>query len=73
MASIREVVRAPAPIALVASLAVAAGMLAAAAAAAPRAAPPRAPALAGVTLDGTRASLAALRGRPVLVNVWSSW
>ena len=37
------------------------------------AAPPPAPALAGVTLEGKRLSLADFRGRPVLVNVWSSW
>jgi hypothetical protein len=32
-----------------------------------------APAVAGPTVDGKRASLAALRGKPVIVNVWSSW
>jgi hypothetical protein len=32
-----------------------------------------APDVSGQTLDGTVASLAALRGRPVFVNVWSSW
>jgi RTX calcium-binding nonapeptide repeat (4 copies) len=32
-----------------------------------------APAIAGVTLEGRRLSLAAFRGRPVFVNVWSSW
>lgn len=32
-----------------------------------------APAIAGTTLDGKRISLADFRGRPVLVNVWSSW
>jgi hypothetical protein len=31
------------------------------------------PAIAGVTLDGKRLSLAKLRGKPVLINVWSSW
>jgi len=31
------------------------------------------PAIAGVTLDGKRLSLASLRGKPVLINVWSSW
>lgn len=36
-------------------------------------APPPAPATTGITLDGKRLSLADLRGRPVLVNVWSSW
>jgi cytochrome oxidase Cu insertion factor (SCO1/SenC/PrrC family) len=28
---------------------------------------------AGKTLDGKRLSLATLRGKPVLINVWSSW
>lgn len=32
-----------------------------------------APAIEGTTLDGKRLSLADFRGRPVLVNVWSSW
>jgi cytochrome oxidase Cu insertion factor (SCO1/SenC/PrrC family) len=32
-----------------------------------------APAIAGTTLDGERLALADFRGRPVLVNVWSSW
>ena len=32
-----------------------------------------APALAGVTLDGDAITLGDLRGRPVLINVWSSW
>jgi cytochrome c biogenesis protein CcmG/thiol:disulfide interchange protein DsbE len=27
----------------------------------------------GTTLDGETVSLADFRGRPVLVNVWSSW
>jgi hypothetical protein len=31
------------------------------------------PAIAGVTLDGKRLSLTSLRGKPVLINVWSSW
>jgi hypothetical protein len=31
------------------------------------------PAIAGVTLDGKRVSLTSLRGKPVLINVWSSW
>jgi RTX calcium-binding nonapeptide repeat (4 copies) len=36
--------------------------------------PPRiAPPLEGTTLDGRRLTLASFRGRPVLVNVWSSW
>ncbi|HYD53122.1 MAG TPA: TlpA disulfide reductase family protein [Gemmatimonadaceae bacterium] len=32
-----------------------------------------APPFAAVTLDGDSASLAALRGRPVLLNVWATW
>jgi cytochrome oxidase Cu insertion factor (SCO1/SenC/PrrC family) len=32
-----------------------------------------APSVEGVTLDGARVSLAELQGRPVFVNVWSSW
>jgi cytochrome c biogenesis protein CcmG, thiol:disulfide interchange protein DsbE len=32
-----------------------------------------APAYAAETLDGERASLALLRGRPVLLNVWATW
>ncbi len=32
-----------------------------------------APPVAGPTVDGKRASLAALRGKPVIINVWSSW
>jgi hypothetical protein len=32
-----------------------------------------APALAGVTLDGKQLSLVKLRGKPVFINVWSSW
>jgi hypothetical protein len=40
------------------------------AAAAPR---KPAPATAGPTLTGGKASLAALRGKAVFVNVWSSW
>ena len=34
---------------------------------------PAAPATAGPTVTGGKASLAALRGRPVFINVWSSW
>jgi hypothetical protein len=34
---------------------------------------PKAPAIEGVSLDGGRLSLAAFRGKPVFVNVWSSW
>jgi hypothetical protein len=33
----------------------------------------KAPAIEGTTLDGEKASLAALRGNQVFVNVWSSW
>jgi cytochrome c biogenesis protein CcmG/thiol:disulfide interchange protein DsbE len=32
-----------------------------------------APALTGTTLDGATFDLAALRGRPVIVNFWASW
>lgn len=32
-----------------------------------------APPLEGVSLDGTTIALGDFRGRPVLVNVWSSW
>ena len=31
------------------------------------------PPIAGVTLEGKRLALADLRGKPVLINVWSSW
>jgi hypothetical protein len=31
------------------------------------------PAIAGTGLDGETLSIAELRGRPVMVNVWSSW
>ncbi len=34
---------------------------------------PQAPAISGVTLEGKKVALAQLRGRPVLINVWSSW
>jgi hypothetical protein len=34
---------------------------------------PKAPAIGGVTLEGKRVTLAQFRGRPVLINVWSSW
>jgi hypothetical protein len=32
-----------------------------------------APSLAGVSLEGDSISLDEFRGRPVLINVWSSW
>jgi hypothetical protein len=32
-----------------------------------------APEISGVTLDGDRLALSALQGKPVVVNVWSSW
>ncbi len=32
-----------------------------------------APKVEGITLDGTRISLEDFRGRPLFVNVWSSW
>src|SRR5688500_14070242 len=32
-----------------------------------------APAYAAETLDGERAALAQMRGRPVLLNVWATW
>jgi ABC-type glycerol-3-phosphate transport system substrate-binding protein len=34
---------------------------------------PAAPAIAGTSLEDEPLSLADFRGRPVLVNVWSSW
>lgn len=34
---------------------------------------PPAPPIEGVSLDGDRISLADFRGKPVFVNVWSSW
>jgi hypothetical protein len=37
------------------------------------AAPQQAPATVGPTVTGGKASLAALRGKPVFINVWSSW
>lgn len=33
----------------------------------------QAPAIEGETLDDTTLALADFRGRPVLMNVWSSW
>jgi hypothetical protein len=32
-----------------------------------------APEIEGISLEGKRISVADFRGRPVLVNVWSSW
>lgn len=32
-----------------------------------------APAVTGISLDGKRVLLAAMRGKPVFINVWSSW
>ena len=32
-----------------------------------------APRVEGPTLDGKRLNLASFRGRPLVVNVWSSW
>jgi len=49
-----------------------AGVLVASAAASETARRP-APALAGVTLEGKQLALANLRGKPVFINVWSSW
>jgi hypothetical protein len=34
---------------------------------------PAAPAIAGETVDGEAIALGDFQGRPVLVNVWSSW
>jgi hypothetical protein len=34
---------------------------------------PQAPDITGVTLDGKRVALSHFRGRPVFINVWSSW
>jgi hypothetical protein len=33
----------------------------------------RAPALSGESLDGETIALGDFRGRPLLINVWSSW
>ena len=32
-----------------------------------------APPIAGTTLEGKRLALRDLRGKPVIINVWSSW
>ena len=34
---------------------------------------PKAPPIVGKTLAGKKLSLAKFRGKPVLINVWSSW
>jgi hypothetical protein len=34
---------------------------------------PLAPNLSGTTLDGKKLTLSQFRGRPVFINVWSSW
>jgi hypothetical protein len=34
---------------------------------------PKAPPIAGKTLAGTKVTLAQFRGKPVFINVWSSW
>lgn len=34
---------------------------------------PKAPRVVGLTLEGKRLSLAQFRGKPVFINVWSSW
>jgi len=49
------------------------GMLLIAAPAAQTAARPKAPRVVGLTLEGKRLSLAQFRGKPVFINVWSSW
>jgi hypothetical protein len=54
------------------AVALLAGVLVAAASASETARRP-APPLSGVTLDGKQLSLAKLRGKPVFINVWSSW
>jgi hypothetical protein len=56
----------------IAAVAVIAGALVASAAASDTARRP-APDLMGVTLEGKQLALAKLRGKPVFINVWSSW
>lgn len=34
---------------------------------------PKAPPISGKTLAGKKLSLAKFRGKPVMINVWSSW
>jgi hypothetical protein len=64
--TLESVRRGLAYIAIVVVAAVAAGV----ALSAPR---PAAPPLAGTTLEGNGLALAELRGKPVVINVWSSW
>lgn len=64
--TLESVRRGLAYVAIVVVAAVAAG----AALSAPR---PAALPLAGTTLEGKRLALAELRGKPVVINVWSSW
>jgi hypothetical protein len=47
--------------------------LATAATAAQAATRPKAPPITGKTVTGGTASLAKLKGKPVFINVWSSW
>jgi hypothetical protein len=56
----------------IAAAAVIVGVLVATAAASETVRRP-APALTGVTLEGKQLALAKLRGKPVFINVWSSW
>jgi hypothetical protein len=62
--------RIPARVLLLGVVACVALVMAATVAAAPR---KPAPATAGRTVTDGTASLAALRGKPVFINVWSSW
>jgi hypothetical protein len=34
---------------------------------------PKAPRVVGLSLEGKRINLATFRGKPVFINVWSSW
>ena len=34
---------------------------------------PKAPPISGKTVQGPKASLAKFKGKPVFINVWSSW
>ncbi len=60
-------------LAVAAALVVAAALALTLAVTAGAASRPKAPAITGVTLEGKKVSLAQFRGRPVLINVWSSW